>query len=202
MTSEAFESFEHAGMTCELHPDYEPMSPADWDTLGTLAGFEHVRRNWSTFGDDLFRAEEAYDRRESADMLRRYLRWQGIAAVPCYFADYGASGARIYESDSPNCYIYTTREQCEKLGTRWEDAEQQLRAELDEWNAYFGGAVVGFVVKDAAGDVVSSCWGFYPDSEGDGLEYVRSEARAAAEYEAAERDRAARQDIATRTAPR
>ena len=119
--SDAFETFEHAGMTCELHPDWDPMSPAEWDTLGTLAGFHRTRRAYG-FADDPYRAEEAYDRRESSDMLRRYLRWQGVAAVPVYFADHGSSGAHVYESDEPNAYLYTTREQCDKLGVRWGDA--------------------------------------------------------------------------------
>ena len=198
--SEPFETFEHAGQTCELHQDYEPMSPADWDTLGELRGFDSAR--WGVSLESPHSgAEEANDR----CILTRYLSLcHGVVAVPFYFADYGSSGARIYESTDPNGYIFTTHDRVTQLcgedpayhARDW--IENALRGELETWDAYFQGDVCGYVVRDSAGAVVDSCWGFYPDDEGDGLEYVRGEARAAAEHEAAERERAARQDIATR----
>ena len=44
---EPFETFEHAGFVCELHPDEEPMSPANWDNLGTLYDFTPLQREYA-----------------------------------------------------------------------------------------------------------------------------------------------------------
>lgn len=200
---EAFESFEHAGMQCELHTDEEPMSPDEWDDqLGTLVGIGGATRDYRAFNESGVDADaEAAERRPG--LLRRYLRMCGLFAVPFYFAEGHGYGASIYETDDePNGYIYTTPARVAELGAPLEDVERQLRGELQEWSHYFNNEVVGYVVRDPSGAVVDSCWGFYPDEStpGDplGLEHVRAEARAAAEHEANERARAARAGIATR----
>ena len=45
---------------------------------------------------------------------------------------------------------------------------------IETWNQYLSGDVYGFVVKDAQGENLDSCCGFY------GIEYVREAAREAA----------------------
>lgn len=41
---------------------------------------------------------------------------------------------------------------------------------VTEWNSYLSGDVWGYVIEDANGEHVDSCWGFY------GLDYAKSEA--------------------------
>lgn len=193
---EAFESFEHAGMTCELHQDWDPSSPAEWDQLGTLVNFDRnapgESQPFGIVGSDTDAAE-----RGGAALLVRYLRLtRGIIAVPFRFSDYGSSGAHISaasrDEESPSGYIFTTPERCAELGVDLADAERQLHGELSEWDSYVSGEVCGYIVRDPAGEVVDSVWGFYPDAEGDGLNELRAEARSAAQHEANERSRLAR----------
>ena len=60
--------------------------------------------------------------------------------------------------------------------------ESQLRAEVKVYDSYLRGEVYYWVVETADGDVLESCGGYFPDGSGDGLEYVRQEARETAEH--------------------
>lgn len=53
--------------------------------------------------------------------------------------------------------------------------EAQLRQEVETYDEYLTGQVYGYVVEDAEGEEIDSCWGFY------GLEYCKTEARESAE---------------------
>jgi hypothetical protein len=185
--------------------DDDPQSPDDWDALGTLYKLRHGAMRDYTFGTDApdWAEEIAYRREEPAGLLVRYARMvEGLTVVPVQFADYGSGGARMYalaDDDTARVdgYLATDAKRCEELGVPLEDAAKQLRGEVRTWDAYVEGRVIGYVVKDANGSEVDSCWGFYPDDDGD-YEYVRAEARDAAETEQAERQRAAVQGVPTR----
>ena len=223
---DALETFEHAGMICELHrDDDEAMSPAEWDTLGTLYALDRSAE-YVGFQDHSETHGQAIEASEkSGAVLVRYLRLcHGVIALPVRVEDYGSSGIRLYESDEPNAYIATTHERVSELcgvGAKYHTREwikEALRGELATWVDYFEGNVVGYVVRDPSGVVVDSCWGFYPsydaptekatDSYRAAWEeldtwlrpYAEALARAfdAAEYEAAERERAANQEVPTR----
>ncbi len=211
---EAFESFEHAGFTVELHTDEDPMSPAEWDTLGTL--YEFGRAQWNGMQDAPGDVDEAHDRNR-AGLTVRYLAARGEVAVLVQFQDYGSSGCRLLALDDDDDeiatgYISTTRKRIDELGVPAGDERRQLLGEIKEWDSYFQGEVVGYVVRESVqtlsganvGEVVHSVWGFYPEhftaeerakygrpSNDDDLEYVRTEAREAAEYERDERARRA-----------
>jgi hypothetical protein len=195
---EAFETFEHAGFVCELHYDEAAPSPADWDQLGTVYQFG---RAWlqgaeSASGD----IEEAHERNRPG-LVVRALRMAGETAVLFQFQDYGSGGSRILalddgEDDRATGYISTTDARGRELGIPEKDgeAERQLRGELKDWDAWVCGEVVGYVVREDVktsngadvGEVVHSVWGFYPERDvdgSDGYEYVRQEARDAAESE-------------------
>lgn len=189
---EAFESFEHAGFVCELHQDEEPASPTEWDELGTMVALG--RPEWRLIDADHSGQEgEAFERGGTA-MLLRYLRTVlGQVVVPFRLDDYGSGGLVLTvateHAERISGWIYTTRERCAELGAPWEDAERQLRNELENWRAFFAGEVYGYVVRDpGTGAVVDSVWGFYPDDVGDGLEELRAEARAAAVAERGSRE--------------
>lgn len=192
---EPFETFEHAGLTCELHYDEEPSSPADWDQLGTLYGFRSLTREYGFTEAADGEAEDAFERGGSA-LLVRYLRTaRGEYAVPFRFVDYGSGGARIHatsiDDERASGYIATTRKRFEELcgawgykpadydGTPEQWLEHTLADELESWNNWVQGNVYGYVVRDQRGDVLESVWGFYPD--GDGLDYLRAEVKSAAE---------------------
>ena len=50
-------------------------------------------------------------------------------------------------------------------------AEDCLRAEVEEYDQYLRGDVYGYQIENSDGDDVDSCWGFY------GLDYARQEAK-------------------------
>lgn len=199
------ETFEVDGLTVEIHPDWDdPSSPKDWDTLGTLVAFPPL---WREYGlghrESTGQEDEAYER-GGMRLLRRYLSiTENAILIPVRFHDYGSSGSRLDEShdddERVSAFFYTTpkrvRELCgdpvrpfDKLyapadwtGTPEAWIESQLRGELRDWSSYVEGAVVGVVVKDERGKVLESVWGFYPDDQGDGLDYVREDGREIAE---------------------
>lgn len=197
---EPFESFEYRGLTIELYEDEDPMTPAEWDTLGTM--YQIGRADWRGFEPAEWRgAGDALERRGVALMVR-YLRMaHGLIVAPFDVHDYGSNGALIRPADESDesCtgYIATDAARCEALGVDVADAPAALAQELEEWSSLFEGQVIGYMVR-AGETVLDSCWSFYPDGgAGDGFEYVRDEARAAADYETRERERAARQGIPT-----
>lgn len=57
------------------------------------------------------------------------------------------------------------------------DLQAAARACVEEWNTYLSGDVYGYVIEDAEGEQLESCWGCY------GLSYCIEEAKAAAEAE-------------------
>jgi hypothetical protein len=185
---EPIETFEHEGYTCEIHYDEDPSSPADWDNVGTLATAHRSYRFEEELGD-----HPAYSR-GGARMFERYISLTGGAFIPVSMGDH--SGIWLYEGhgahwcdpggwdSGPVGYLYTTAEKMAAEAMSVEQAEKCMRAELRAWDDYVQGRVTGFVVLNSEGDHMDSCWGFYPDEDGDGLEYVRSEARSAAEWRA------------------
>lgn len=185
---EPIETFEHGDYTIELHYDEDPSSPADWDTLGTLATAHRSYRFQEELGD-----HPAYSR-GGGRLFERYIGITGGATIPVSMGDH--SGIWLYEGhrahwcdpggwdSGPVGYMYVTGEKLAEEGMTPEQAEETMRAELRAWDDYVQGRVVGYVVLNSDGDCMDSCWGFYPDDEGDGLEYVRAEARGAAEWRA------------------
>ena len=187
---EPFETFEHAGFTCALYMDDDPQTPADWDTLGTMFSF---RSREQMEGWELGDAGEAWER-ERPGLVVRSLRMRGELAVLFQYQDYGSSGARVLALDDDEDgiatgYIACTLERAIAECGDVDKARACLVSELGAWDALYQGAVIGFTVTDAAGEVVDSCWGFYPDDTGDGYGFVRDEARDEAEGERARRAR-------------
>jgi hypothetical protein len=203
MTRSAFETFEHAGYTYELHTDEEPASPAEWDNLGELVAFDPLWREYRFAERNTTSEEDEALERGGFKMLARYLRMtQGITAVPFRYADHGSNGARIYpertDTESAAGFIYTTDARVDELaGTDAQYHEREwilnaLHAELQTWNDYVEGNVVGYVVRSPDGRVLDSVWGFYPEEGNDVYSEVRDEARASAEYHASEDAKASR----------
>lgn len=199
---EAFETFEHAGFTVGLHQDWDSDGPGEWDNLGDLFSFERGAelRGFADRSDSVGQSFEAWER-ERPGLTVRYLRACGFYGVLFQYQDYGSSGARVLVLDDDDDRIATGYIACsfEKMrsdGPVDGDWRRALVQELSNWDAWVEGRVIGYVVEDTAGEVVDSCWGFYPETftreeraqfgrpaNDDGYEYVRQEARAAAESE-------------------
>lgn len=190
MQPETFETFEHAGFTCELYPDWDATSPAEWDNLGELYQFGRAWLNGAK--DAPGDIEEAHERRR-AGLTIRALRMQGDAAVLFQFQDYGSSGARILaldddDDDIATGYIAGNLARILEEGPVDGDWRRALRGELTNWDNYVQGNVAGYMIRDEHGEVLDSCWGFYPDDEGDGWDYLRDEIREQADWFKADRE--------------
>lgn len=87
------------------------------------------------------------------------------------------------DTDAGPGYVYVSRKEWPDAGA----ARKAADALVDEWNDYLAGNVYGYVVKDADGEQVESCWGFIGDPDTSG---VVSEARAVVKAEVAHRAKA------------
>lgn len=216
--TEPFETFEHAGFTIKLFPDYDqPDSPRDWCNATEMVCW-HRRYD---LGDRQPNSTEIDAlERGGLRLLERYLRLcEGVVALqPLGLIDH--SGISMYVGGGSHwCdpggwdsgtvgFVYVPRDNI--CGTTEEHAADVLRQDVKVYDDFLRGNVAGYVIGDEKDDHLDSCWGFYPDAEGDGWDYLREEARSiaecfraerdeAAETERVERERAANQDIATVT---
>lgn len=108
-----------------------------------------------------------------------------IAYLPVYVYDH--SGARMNTTgfscpwDSGQIgWIVATRENLRRAWITWsritekrrECLRRLLRGEVETYSAYVSGEVYGFIVENAAGDELDSCYGYYG---GSGLETIRAD---------------------------
>ena len=68
-------------------------------------------------------------------------------------------------TDTGPGYVYVSRKEWPDAG----DARKAADALVDEWNDYLSGNVYGYVIKDADGEQVESCWGFIGDPDTSGV---------------------------------
>lgn len=137
-------------------------------------------------------------------LLYRYLRLTRGAIAFCGIGMYDHSGITVYpvalggNGRSPFDaagwdsglvgFGYVTRERWHELcGDRPEsEAQADLEADVRTYGRYLEGQVYGYVIEDAAGDVLDSCWGYLADEgtrdDPHGIAYVKSEAQSQAEW--------------------
>lgn len=194
MTLEPYETFEVAGCTVSLYPDYDAGNPYDeWDQTSDILSDPRIG-----FGDPTPKLG-AWNREDpsSAVMCRWLTLFGGYAlAIPAYIADYGSGGWRAFLStpdDEPSpAYLVLSNEAYARefgaygmplTGDAEHTAEKTCRAEFETFAAWLEGDVSGYTIE-RDGELLDSCWGFYgPDSD----KYAREEAIAAAEWENRER---------------
>ena len=175
---EAFETYDHAGCTIELHYDemaWESNGPREWSNLGVMLSFDP--REWSA--DRSIR--EHYCESEE-EFVEEYLEGSTHHLLLQY-QDYGSSGQRLYvvdDFDIANGVIYDTPETRAECGTPDELIEECLRGEVADYDTFLQGENYGWVVR-RDGEVIDSCWGYLGD---DGLEMAKQDAEASAEHEA------------------
>jgi len=209
---DAFEVFEHAGLTVELHYDEEPCSPREWENASVMVCWhpDYALGDFQVTNLDGRGAVETRFERDDFRDLETLGRWLRLAlgadvVLPLYLLDHSGLSIRAgstFESDAQGWdttmvgFVYSSPAVRETCGTPDELAEKVCRGDVADYDNYLRGNVHGFVVRD--GDtVLDSRWGFYPGEwrpGDDGLEDVRAEARAAAESQRATLDERARDD--------
>lgn len=180
------EQFEHAGIACLIVYDETPGNPyREFDEVGSLLVSPSLAREYD-LGETFVRMEEF----SSLRAAQRYLTLcEGYAvAIPFRWVNYGSGQERAYLTDTDDDraagFVVGTLERGRELisdDATVDDVERVIRAEFEgEFRAYVEGSVYGYVVAPDEPDE-DSCWGYYenPDKE---PEYVREEARAAAEW--------------------
>jgi len=166
-------TFTHNEKTIEIMHDEDPFSPRDYDNLGTIL----YNSTQYTLGD------KRVEREEITEILKR----KDVISLPVFA--YIHSGITINTTgfscpwDSGQCgIIYIEKKKIrEEFGKKRISKEltakvtESLRNEIKEYDQYLRGNVYGYIMKDATGKELDSCWGFY------GLEYCEEEAKRVAE---------------------
>ncbi len=160
---------DHNGYKIEIHHDqHGGESPRDWDNAGTMAIY-HRRY---AFGDKL--------EFSNTDDLDEYLASGDCYVLPIYMYDHG--GVTI--STSPfSCgwdsgqvgYIYITKEKAKAEGLS--DPLATLENEVKNMDSYIRGEVYGYIVYDADGNELDSCWGYLGE-----MDWCIEEAKSVADY--------------------
>ena len=191
------ETIHYKKHTIELIQDEDASNPRDDENVGTML----YTSNRYTLGDKRVSAEEIEEIVNNPDNI--------CLAVYAYIHSGTSLSTRSFigrahhaEWDSGQCgVIYCTKDKAvkewgKKLFTKTvrEKAEKYLSGEVEIYNQWINGEVLGYVVEGP--ECEDSCWGFYPDEKGN-YDYAISEAKSAIDYErnqAAKRIRAERHE--------
>jgi len=159
------ETEEYKGHIIELYQDTDPESPREWDNLGKMVCFH--------------RQYDLGDKHNFADgeELVNFVGARDVISLPLYLIDH--SGISMNTGGYRHCdsqgwdwgqvgYIYATKEMIRKgFGVKHirlntlQRAIEILQQEVKTYDKYLTGNVLGYIIKDADGDVVDSCWGLY-----------------------------------------
>jgi len=168
---EAVEVIEQEGFKAKIYQDEDPMSPKEWDQLGTLVTW-HRRCCFDVDGQKEFGSSNDFKERAEAEgwlyLLVGMIDHSGISL-------YVGGGSHWSDSagwDSGTVgVIYTTPEKirenfliakdAEIPAETMAQAENVLRSEVETWDQYVTGDVYGIVVEGSDGEVLESVWGFY-----------------------------------------
>jgi hypothetical protein len=162
---------------CRIMYDPEPANPREWDNLGTMVCF-HKRYN---LGDEPGRKHNF----ETPSQFMKFLEENEdkILVLPLYLMDHSGVSISVDDAvfrmvDSVGWdwgqvgWIYVAYEDIRKAyGVRritrqvLERARQALIAEVEEYNKYLQGDVMGFVIEEhrpmECWDTIDSCFGLY-----------------------------------------
>ena len=142
--------------------DPDPMSPSEFDTLGTI----------------LTQSGYAGTKTKPED-IREKLELKDIVWLPVY--TYEHSGLRLQTTPFSCAWdswedgiIFVEKKKLEKEYAKYTQAEIEkiLKAEVKTWDEYLSGEVYGYEITDSQGNNIDSCWGFYGD-----IDYCVSQAK-------------------------
>jgi len=175
------ESYEHAGVSVKIYYDEDPMSPREWDNLGTMVCW-HRRYN---LGDD--QAPRDYD--SVQDLIESY---DAKVLLPLYLYDHSGITMNVGGFSDPwdsgqVGFIYVTAETirkeygCKRITAKvLANVETCLRSEVGTYDQYLTGDVYEYVVDEDGRDE-DRCCGLF------GLEYAKEEANDVADWVARQR---------------
>lgn len=153
------------GRTVKIFQDSDPESPRTWSVFGKIA----VTQNRH------FQADECLDRVDLQAIAENDL----IVSIPVYAYVHSGVMMRATESgnpfscpwDSGQCgLVYAELDTIKKeFGSDDAEAIQKAKAllinEVETFSQYLNGEVYGYVIEDAEGNEIDSCWGFYGDPD-------------------------------------
>ena len=198
------ETYEHEGVTVELHYDDDYGSyanPRDNDNVTTLVCWhpDYILGDYQVKNPEgrgaigqIFETDTGRTDFSSMNVLHRYLTLVAGAKriTPLYLYDHSgismsAGSPNVFDTGSWDTtmvgFAYVTEDkltECCGDGDEYRTDEwldKAIRDDVEYYDMFLRGEVYGFVV-DPGGDDEESCWGFIGD------EYVREEANSMAEW--------------------
>lgn len=155
----AIDTIKHNGHTIEIHHDMDCSSPRENCNLGTILCVKHRSYN---LGDKIAEVEE----------MQRILKdTKNYIALPVYMYEHGNvalstsafscqwdSGQLgiIYVEKSKVLKEYSVKRVSPKI---LKNVLACLKSEIEEYGKYINGECYGFIIRDASGREVDSCWG-------------------------------------------
>lgn len=135
------------------------------------------------FGDALDDLRRYGSRTDYMDALAELLTLAGIVTLR-------TSSTGYCQGDYADLLLAYTPDHAKACGDTLTDAEKlaSLEADAQLYGYWAWGDVYGYVISDDEDDHIDSCWGFYGESDD---ECLIGEAKAAADYIANKRDKAA-----------
>jgi len=169
--------------TIEIHSDHDAESPDTWENDDSFLAYDCPR---------VGAGRKGYAR-GGADHVKDYHVFTlGVNDGPYTILSLGAELVTPDDDDDDDDdtgpgYVYVSRE----VWPGVDDAREAAAYLVDTWNDYLSGNVYGYVIKDAEGNRIESCYGFIGDPDtsgvvGDAYAVVRAEVahRAKADTEA------------------
>lgn len=169
---EAIRTEEHKGFKIKFFQDENPADPRDWDNIGKMVCF-HKRYD---LGD---KHDLKTDNFGGWDEIQKYLIKEMNAIIIHPLRLYDHSGITI---SMGNSYPYNDQWDSMMVGFVYVDkdtmhkeygkritkqalakAEKCLEGEVTTYDDYLRGDVFGYVIEDADGENLDSCWGYYGD---------------------------------------
>jgi hypothetical protein len=154
--------------TLKIYLDEFPESPREWDNVSRMVCFH---------GDYNLGDKHDYKSNDFSgwDELKEILIEDEGAHLIYPLSLYDHSGITIFIGEPNDSwdsgrvgFVYVTKKMIEKVwGAVTPEtealAEKCLRAEVKEYDQYIQGNVYGYVIEDADGEEIDSCWGYYGD---------------------------------------
>jgi hypothetical protein len=179
MKDDAVHTETRKGLTIKLYQDENAQSPDEWGNDNLL--LVHYHRNFDVRQDKMITEDDA----------RAWYQGEKIEQEKAYHifpvAAYIHSGVvlKLGEGRDFPDYQWDVSHVGLVLVAKgeWKTKAKALKAAeslVKEWNQYLAGEVYGYVVEDAKGANLDSCWGFY------GYDYALEEARSIADCNAKE----------------
>lgn len=168
MENEAIRTEEYKGHKIKFFQDDNPESPREWDNLGKMVCF-HRRYDLGDKHDLTVEDAKALTKRDD------------IISLPLFLLDH--SGITMNTGGFRHCdpqgwdsgqvgFIYVDRDKVKeeyhvkqiRQGVR-QKVYSVLQGEVEAYDKYLRGDVYGFVIEDADGEQLDSCWGYYDEIE-------------------------------------